>query len=99
MKDKHVIHARHLFPIKVNPKKRDDLILHLQNHGVGVVVNYRCLSNYSTLISESVYTDKSFVHSTLFGDSVLSLPLYPQIKKSELNYVVKTISNFFLYSD
>ena len=95
VKDKYVIHARHLFPIKVNPNKRDDLILHLQNHGVGVVVNYRCLSNYPTLLSESIYTDKSFVHSELFGNSIISLPLYPQIDKSELDHVVNTILNFF----
>lgn len=92
---KNVIHARHLFPIKVDPEKRDDLILYLQGNNIGVVVNYRCLSNYQTLLDESIYNSSSFVNSLSFGDSVLSLPLYPQIQKDQLIYTVECIKSFF----
>ena len=90
-----LVHARHLFPIKVPAKVRDDLIVFLAAKGVGAVVNYRCLSNYPTLTSVSIFDNNSFKSSSDFGDSVLSLPLYPQITRLQLEYVVNCIQLFF----
>jgi dTDP-4-amino-4,6-dideoxygalactose transaminase len=94
-KELHLIHARHLFPILVNPSIRDSLVRHLEASGIGVVINYRALSNYPVLLDKSRYDECSFINATAFGDSVLSLPLYPQITRSELDYVIKVIHNFF----
>ena len=94
-KEKHVVHARHLFPILVEPRIRDHLVKHLESLNIGVVVNYRSLSNYPVLLKQSRFDQSSFVRAATFGDSVLSLPLYPQITREELDYVITAVSSFF----
>ncbi len=92
----HVVHARHLFPILVqNSSIRDSLLSHLKNDGIGVVVNYRSLDNYKALMKECKYDQYSFVNASNLGDRVISLPLYPQISKDELDHVINSILNFF----
>lgn len=93
--DKDIKHARHLFPIRVPRKKRDDLIKFLKNKNIGTVVNYRSLNKYQELMKKSLFDEYSFVNAEKFGDEVLSLPLYPQITDAEINYVIDNIKNFF----
>ena len=40
-KFKGVKHARHLYTIWVNPKKRDLIVKNLKNQGIGVTINYQ----------------------------------------------------------
>ena len=91
---KNVVHARHLYPIRVDPDIRDDLIEHLKAKGVGTVVNYRCLSNYKELMNVSRYDDQSFAVSGSFGDSVLSLPLFPGITRDQQDYVIDVLAGY-----
>lgn len=87
----NVVHARHLYPIKVQPDRRDALIEYLKHKGIGTVVNYRCLSNYKDLLKVSRYDHESFKESSIFGDSVLSLPLFPGITKIQQNAVIQAV--------
>ena len=92
--NKHVKHARHLYPIRVPKKQRDNLLQHLKYKNVGSVVNYRSLDNYSSLLRQCIYNKKSFVNANQIGESVLSLPLYPGLKNNELEYVIDVVINF-----
>lgn len=93
---KNVVHARHLYPIRVPVSRRDGLVDHLKRKGVGTVVNYRCLSNYSELLKVSRYDEDSFKESLSFGDSVLSLPLFPGITQSQQDAVIQAVSEYDL---
>ncbi len=93
--DHGIKHARHLFPIRVPSEKRDDLIKFLKDKNIGTVVNYRSLNKYLELMKKSGFDNNSFVNAEKFGDEVLSLPLYPQIKDEEINYVITNIKTFF----
>jgi dTDP-4-amino-4,6-dideoxygalactose transaminase len=93
---KHIVHARHLYPIKVAPHKRDGLIEHLKSRGIGAMVNYRCLSNYEKILNISRFDRASFVESSRFGDSVLSLPFFPGITKNQQNAVIQAIFDYNL---
>ncbi len=93
--DENVIHARHLFPIRVSSNYRDKLIKYLEKSNIGTVVNYRSLNNYSILMKKSGYDAESFKNASEIGDEVLSLPMYPQIRNEEIDFIVNAISNFF----
>ena len=93
--EKNIVHARHLFPIRVPCNHRDNLIKYLQKFNIGIVVNYRSLNKYNLLLNESLYDEKSFINASKIGDEVLSLPMYPQISKEEIEFVVSKISNYF----
>lgn len=90
----NVVHARHLYPIKVSAKVRDRLLDFLQSKGIGTVVNYRCLSNYPELLRVCRFDDESFVLSSEFGNSVLSLPLFPGITRVQQDYVISALNEF-----
>lgn len=90
----HVKHARHLYPIRVPHKQRDNLLQHLKEKNIGSVVNYRSLNNYSSLLAQCNYNKKAFINAIQIGDSVLSLPLYPTLKTNELEYVIEVIQKF-----
>ena len=96
--EKNIVHARHLFPIRVPSNHRDKLIKYLQEFNIGIVVNYRSLNNYNLLLNESIYDSDSFTNATIIGDEVLSLPMYPQITKEEIEFVVSKISNYFKFN-
>ena len=85
-------HAWHLFTILVKDQtKRDALIEWLQKHGVGVSVHFQpnhLQPAYHVAGSRLPVTEK-------IGDSILSLPIYPGLKKSEVEYVTLIIERFF----
>ena len=92
----NVVHARHLYPIRVPANRRDGLVEHLKRAGIGSVVNYRCLSNYSELLKVSRYDEDSFKESLSFGDSVLSLPLFPGITQCQQDAVIQAVFEYDL---
>ena len=90
---KNSSHAWHLFTIVVkDSSKRDSLIEYMQKSGIGVSVHfqpnhlqprYRAMGNFSLPITEKI------------GESILSLPIYPGLKRNEVAYITSVIKNFF----
>lgn len=86
-------HVFHLYVIKA--KKRDALREYLNDKGVSTVLNYPTalpfLEAYEYLDHE--YSD--FPRAKTNQDSILSLPLYPEISEEERNYVADCIRSFY----
>jgi len=86
-------HVFHLYVIKA--KKRDALREYLNDKGVSTVLNYPTalpfLEAYEYLDHE--YSD--FPRAKTNQDSILSLPLYPEISEEERNYVADCIRAFY----
>lgn len=85
----NTISARHLFVIKV--KNRDRIIEKLQNLGIGAAVNYRSIHILKYYKSKYNYKKSDFPISYEFGQSVLSLPLYPKLRKEEYKHIIKQL--------
>ena len=83
----------HLFTLWVD--QRDDLITYLQNHGIGVTVNYRSINLLSALLKEYGKGRGSFPNSEYIGDRTLSLPLHCKLTDAEMSYVCSTLKKFF----
>ncbi len=88
---KDLYHAWHLFVIK--SKNRDSLIEFLNQKGIGTMIHYpippskqKCYKSlkYKCSVAEKI------------SNEVLSLPIYPGLKDSELKYIVESINNFKL---
>jgi dTDP-4-amino-4,6-dideoxygalactose transaminase len=84
--------GRHLFTIWVSPERRDEVLLRLQERGVGVVVNYRPihLLNYYRRTFE--YGEGMFPVAEEIGGSTISLPLYPKLTDEDIDYVIEVVS-------
>ncbi len=85
--------ARHLFTIWVESSKRDDILLRLQERGIGVAVNYRSVHLLKFYREKYKFNRGSFPNAERIGDSTISIPLYPGLKDEEVEYVIDTVSS------
>lgn len=87
----NVRHARHLFTVLVPPGKRDALLWALQDHKIGVAVNYRPIHLLKYYKDKFGYKEGDYPVAEEIGKRTLSLPLYPSLKKTEVRYIAKIL--------
>lgn len=85
----NVRHARHLFTVLVSPKKRDSLLWALQDHGIGVAVNYRPIHLLRYYRETFGYREGDYTVAEKIGKSTISLPLYPSLSENDIRHVTK----------
>jgi len=85
-------HARHLYTIWVAPKKRDVLLDKLQDQGIGVAVNFRVTHLMSYYKKKYGYKLGDYPNAEKIGSSTITIPLYPKLKKAEIEYVINVIN-------
>ncbi len=83
------VSARHLFVIIV--ENRDKVIAKLKDVNIQVAVNYRSIHNLSYYKKSYDFKEEEFPLSNDLGNKVISIPLYPKLKKKEAKYVVKNL--------
>ncbi len=84
-------HARHMFTILVNSRKRDSILWSLQKKGIGVAVNYRPIHLLKYYRKTYGYKEGEFPVAEDIGRRTISLPLYPKLTDKEVIYVIKTV--------
>jgi len=96
---KDIKHAYHLFLIVLDKnktkKKRDDLILFLKKNNIGCGVNYRSVTDMSIFKKKFGWNINTCKNSKYLGDNTLSLPLYPDLKIKDVNFICEKIQEFF----
>lgn len=93
--DNKYVHSHHLFPIWVDPKIRDSLILFLKENGIEVVVNYNpvhFLTFYKKLYG---YKKDKYPLAEKIGLGSISLPCYPGIRVADIQVIIKSLKYFF----
>jgi dTDP-4-amino-4,6-dideoxygalactose transaminase len=83
--------AHHLFTIWVDPNRRDEILLELQNQGVGVAVNFRPIHLLSFYRRTFGFREGMFPVAEGIGRRTISLPLYPQLTDAEVDWVAETV--------
>ena len=83
--------ARHLFTIWVDPNRRDKLLWMLQERRIGVAVNFRAIHLLKYFRETFGFKRGLFPTAENIGDSTISLPTYPKLSDSEVDYVIETV--------
>ena len=86
-------HVFHLYVIKT--EKRDELREYLNGKGVSTVLNYPTALPFLEAYEYLAHEHSDFPRSKTNQDSILSLPLYPEISGEERNYVADCIRAFY----
>ncbi|MBT6046180.1 MAG: DegT/DnrJ/EryC1/StrS family aminotransferase [Candidatus Scalindua sp.] len=86
-------HARHLFTIQVTDKKRDSVLIAVQGKGVGVAVNYRPIHLLQYYRDRYGFKEEDFPVAEKIGARTISLPLYPGLKDTEVDYIVTSLQD------
>ncbi len=86
-------HARHLYTILVDPRKRDEYMHRLQEAGVGVAINYRSIHLMKYYRQKYGYKRGDFPVCERIGDSTISIPFYPKLSDEEAGYIINAVNS------
>ena len=85
--------ARHLFTIWVDPDRRDDILTGLEEHGIGVAVNYRAVHLRRYYAERFGYRRGDLPAAEAIGDRTISIPLYPRLTEEEVQRVIDAVTS------
>jgi dTDP-4-amino-4,6-dideoxygalactose transaminase len=88
-------HVFHLFVIRVRDGKRDALLEHLKNAGVGSGVYYPVPLHLQECFSYLGYKRGDFAVAEAASAETLALPVFPELTDEQQDYVVGSIIQFF----
>lgn len=86
-------HVYYVFNILA--ENRDDLAEYMKQNGIGTSIYYPRPLHVQKCYEYLGYKKGDFPVSEKMCDSVLALPIYPEITNSEVEYVCETIKNFY----
>jgi dTDP-4-amino-4,6-dideoxygalactose transaminase len=86
-------HIFHLYVIRTN--KRDELQNFLNKHGIQTAVHYPVALPLMPAYKHLNYSEKDILIASQYMNEILSLPMYPELEKEQIEYVVSVIKEFF----
>jgi dTDP-4-amino-4,6-dideoxygalactose transaminase len=85
-------HVYHQYTIR--SEQRDALQQHLASRNIGSTVYYPCPLHLQPLYTSLGYKRGDLPHAERAAQEVLSLPMYPELRKDQIARVVETIAEF-----
>jgi dTDP-4-amino-4,6-dideoxygalactose transaminase len=89
----NVSHVYHLYVVRT--KYRDKLMEFLKNNGIGCAIQYAVPLNLQPAYKGKYEKVSELKTVKKVANEVLSLPIYPGLKESQIEYVVTKIKQFF----
>lgn len=86
-------HVYHLFVVRT--KRRAELAQYLNEHGIGTLIHYPVPPHLQECYKDLAYKRGDFPLAEEIADTALSLPIWPGMKVTEVEYVTKTLHSFF----
>jgi dTDP-4-amino-4,6-dideoxygalactose transaminase len=87
---------RHIFnQYVIRTSKRDELRAHLASKGIGTEIYYPLPLHAQRCFAYLEHEPEDFPESQRAAEEVLALPIYPELKPEQLEYVVQQVRAFF----
>ncbi len=90
----HCRHVYHLYVVAVD--KRDALVQFLKKRGVLAGIHYRTPIHRMPAYTNCILAGQKLPQTEALIDRIISLPIYPELKKYEQDQVVLAIRKFYL---
>lgn len=87
-------HTFHIYAIRA--KQRDALKKHLLNQGIETLIHYPQAVPFTKAYQQRNYTASDFPVAAALQNEVLSLPMFPGLKSSQVTTVAENVKNYFL---
>jgi len=95
-RDKDIIPNNHLYVIRIKNGKRNQLQGYLNENDIQTLIHYPKPVHLQEAFKDLNYKEGNFPITEKYSKEILSLPLYPEIKNEEIDYVCSKIREFFL---
>ena len=86
-------HIFHQYVIRV--KERDKLSEFLTSHGIGNAIYYPVPLHFQKALSYLGYKAGDFPVTEKVSKEVIALPIFPELKKEELDYIIEILEKFY----
>ncbi len=83
--------AYHLYAIHVKPKIRNNVLSYLNKFNIGATINYSSVTNLNYYRKKYKLKNSDYPISLKWGNGTISLPFYPNIKKTDQEYVIRKL--------
>ena len=84
----------HLFVVRVPAEKRKGLQEHLKTNGVETGIHYPIALPYLTAYQYLGHSEKDFPEALNASQEILSLPMFPELTKDQIEFVAEKIREF-----
>lgn len=85
-------HVWHLFVVKT--ENRDKFQKYLEENGIGTVIHYPIPPHLSKAYEYLGYKKGDFPITEKYAEEVLSLPIFNEMKKEEIDYVIEVVNSY-----
>tara|TARA_Y100000741_G_scaffold362169_1_gene347450 strand:- start:1058 stop:2206 length:1149 start_codon:yes stop_codon:yes gene_type:complete len=96
--NKDILHAYHLYPLRVNFKKlkisKSDFFDKLKNKGIILQVHYIPIFLHPFYKKKYNFLKSNFKNSMKFYEQEFSIPIYASLEKNKIKYIVNQIKNY-----
>lgn len=89
----NTVHTFHLFVIRTS--LRDQLKNHLEEKGIQTGIHYPSALPNLPAYSYLNHSPSDFPVASKYQDEILSLPMYPELKNEQIEYICDEIKSFF----
>lgn len=87
--EEYVRHVYHLYVIRI--KRRDRIYKFLQERGIACGIHYPLALHFQRAYHSLGYKKGDFPVAERCAQEVISLPIYPELKRNQIEYVAKTL--------
>lgn len=84
----------HLYVVRIPNGKREDLQPYLKEQGVAIGIHYPIALPNLNAYSYLNHSPGDFPEATKASQEILSLPMYPELQREQIEYVVEKIKGF-----
>lgn len=88
-------HIYHLYVIRVNRAKRDGLQAYLKDNGIDTLIHYPIPVHIQQAYAHLDYHKGSLPTTEKIAHEIISLPIYPQLRDDQVEYIAGKINKFF----
>lgn len=89
-------HSNHIFHVYViQAKERDKLKSYLAEHGISTSIHYPTALPFMKAYDYLNHKPKDFPIAYKYQSKILSLPMYPELDRFSIDYVVEKIKEFY----
>lgn len=92
----NISHVYHLFVIRA--VNRDNLIKFLKDNGISTGIHYPIGLPFLEAYSYLNHKNKDFPITYQYQTEILSLPIYPELEKHKIQYIVDNIKEFYKHT-
>ena len=94
-RDSKSTHVFHQYTLKVNGFDRDLLKTYLESEGIPAMVYYPIPLHLQAAYKNERYKEGYFPVAEDLCSKVISLPMHTELTEEQLNFIAKTVNNFF----